>query len=240
VCFAAPKRTRGNSKVCSSPPITIPPKLPPRVDNNPPLLPPVVSNPPTRVFNPPPVVIDTPPPLREDRSAAADQAAGHRPMLRLALPSSGSRRPGKADRRGHRSGRTRPEAWPHATHLRPRQRAGLHEYRGQADVGGGAIRPGPVFTGRSVANPVLAHSGPGFGGGAPMHPRHGLRPLSLSIRCSAIRGVLAAPLFSCATARRDRRRGPRPECRCVICDPARRRLHAPPEPAASDRRDNGN
>ena len=61
MCFAAPKRTRGNSKVCSSPPITIPPKLPPRVDNNPPLLPPVVSNPPTRVFNPPPVVIDTPP-----------------------------------------------------------------------------------------------------------------------------------------------------------------------------------
>jgi hypothetical protein len=43
----------------------------------------------------------------------------------------------------------------------------------QADVGGGAIRPGPVFTGRSVANPVLAHSGAGVGGGAPMHPAMG-------------------------------------------------------------------
>jgi hypothetical protein len=94
-------------------------------------------------------------------------------MLRLALPSSGSRRPGKADRRGHRSGRTRPEAWPHATHFGRGNGPVFTNIGRQADVGGGAIRPGPVFTGRSVANPVLAHSGPGFGGGAPMHPAMG-------------------------------------------------------------------
>ncbi|HEX3180696.1 MAG TPA: DUF6600 domain-containing protein [Beijerinckiaceae bacterium] len=156
------------------PPITIPPKLPPRVDNNPPLLPPVVSNPPTRVFNPPPVVIDTPPPrvVKIDpppviKPPVIDRCFGWRcrpPVLGGPVkPIDGGI---GAVVPGPKPGRTPP------TFGRGNGPVFTNIGR-QADVGGGAIRPGPVFTGRSVANPVLAHSGPGFGGGAPMHPAMG-------------------------------------------------------------------
>jgi hypothetical protein len=156
------------------PPITIPPNLPPRVDNNPPLLPPVVSNPPTRVFNPPPVVIDTPPPrvVKIDpppviKPPVIDRCFGWRcrpPVLGGPVkPIDGGI---GAVVPGPKPGRTPP------TFGRGNGPVFTNIGR-QAEVGGGAIRPGPVFTGRSVANSVLAHSGPGFGGGAPMHPAMG-------------------------------------------------------------------
>ncbi len=143
------------------PPIDIPPKLPPRVDNNPPHLPPVLNNPP-RVFNPPPV-IDVPPPrvVKVDPPPVINP-----PVIRPPIdhPPCFRGRCGGPVLGGGDGGGKPIDIIPHPVRLPPVGRGKGPVLTNVGHPGGEpGFHPGPLFTGRSVATPALAHSGPALG-----------------------------------------------------------------------------
>jgi hypothetical protein len=161
----------------SKPPVNDPPKLPPRVDNLPPRLPPVVSDPPRRIFTPPPL-IENPPPrvVTIDPPPVVRPPVITPPLVKppVFIPHCFRGRCGGPVLTGNGGGMpvgggTGTVFTPNPGRIPPvfgRGRGPVFTNVGhQENVGAASVRPGPVFTGRSVATPAFVHAGPNLGGG---------------------------------------------------------------------------